>query len=98
MDYTISSCFVKSDEHTSHPNGELTARGFVSYFDNKNIGKYDPVKVEKIEITNSNGVSFFKRDNSISVSALRAIAASLIDIAQKAEKASARMIEVNKNA
>ena len=97
MDYTISSCFVKSDEHTSHPNGELTARGFVNFFNNRSPDRYNPVKVEKIDITNSNGVSFFKRDTEISVSALRAIAAGLIEIADKAEKANLRMKELNKS-
>lgn len=95
MDYTINSCFIKTDEHVSHPNGELTARAFVNYFDNRNAGKFDPVKVASIDITNSNGVSFFKRDTSISVSALRAIAASLVEIAEKAEKANYRMAELN---
>jgi hypothetical protein len=95
MDYTISSCFIQSSEHTSHPNGELTARGFVNFFDNRNSDRYNPVKLEKIDVTNSNGVSFFKRDTSISVSALRAIAASLIEIADKAEKANAHMKELN---
>jgi hypothetical protein len=97
MDYTISSCFLKSAGHISHPNGELTAHGFVNYFNNRVSDRYNPVKVEKIDITNSNGVSFFKRDTGISVSALRAIAASLIEIADKAEKANARMAELNKS-
>lgn len=96
MSYNISSCLIKSSANLSHPNGELTTRGFVNFFDNKNVGKYDPVKVEKIEITNPNGVSFFKRDASISVSALRAIAAGLVEIADSAEKAHARMAELNK--
>lgn len=96
MDYTINSCFIKSDEHISHPNGELTARAYVNYFHNRVGGKYDPVKVASIDITNSNGISFFKRDTEISVSALRAIAAGLIEVADKAEKAYARMAELNK--
>jgi len=97
MDFTINSCFIQSDEHVSHPNGELTARAFVNFFNNRSTDRYNPVKVEKIDITNSNGISFFKRDNEISVSAIRAIAASLVEIADKAEKAQARMAELNKS-
>jgi hypothetical protein len=97
MDFTINSCFIKSDEHVSHPNGELTARAFVNFFNNRSADRYNPVKIEKIDITNSNGISFFKRDNEISVSAIRAIAASLVEIADKAEKANARMVELNKS-
>lgn len=96
MNYTISSCLVKSSANLSHPNGELTTRAFVNFADNKNVGKYDPVKVEKIEITNPNGVSFFNRDASISVSALRAIAQGLIEIADAAEQAQVHMAELNK--
>jgi len=96
MDYTINSCFIKSDEHASHPNGELTARAYVNYFNNRNSDRYNPVKIEKVDITNSNGVSFFKRDNEISVSAIRAIANSLLEVADKAEKAQIRMNELNK--
>jgi len=97
MSYNISSCLIKSSAITSQPNGELTTRAFVNYFDNQFVGKFSPVKVEKIDITNSNGVSFFKRDADISVSALRAIAAGLIEIADSAEQAHARMAELNKN-
>ena len=97
MDFTINSCFIQSSEQLSHPNGELTARGFVNYFNNRCPDRYNPVKVEKIDITNSNGISFFKRDTEISVSTLRAIAASLVEIADKAEKAQARMAELNKS-
>jgi|DEB19_MinimDraft_3_1074340.scaffolds.fasta_scaffold187533_2 hypothetical protein len=96
MNYTISSCLVKSSANLSHPNGELTARASVNFFDNKNVGKYDPVKVKEILITNPNSVVFFKRDETISVSALRAIADGLIEIADAAEKAHARMAELNK--
>lgn len=96
MNYAISSCLVHSSPINSHPNGELTTRAFVNYFDNKNVGKYDPVKVEKILISNPNGVAFFKRDESISVSALRAIAQGLVEIADSAEKAQVRMAELNK--
>jgi len=98
MDYTINSCFIQSSAQLSHPNGELTARGFVNFFNNRSTDRYNPVKVDKIDITNSNGVSFFKRDTEISVSAIRAIAASLVEIADKAEKANAHMKELNKNA
>ena len=97
MDFTINSCFIQSDEHESHPNGEWTARAFVNYFNNKNVGRYDPVKIEKIDVTNSNGISFFKRDNEISVSAMRAVAYSLLEVCDKAEKANARMAELNKS-
>ncbi len=97
MDFTINSCFIQSSEQLSHPNGELTARGFVNFFNNRTTDRYNPVKVDKIDITNSNGISFFKRDTEISVSALRAIAASLVEIADKAEKAQARMAELNKS-
>lgn len=96
MNYAISSCLVQSSPQLSHPNGELTARGFVSYFDNRAADQYHPVKVEKINIINPNSVSFFKRDESISTSALRAIAQGLIEIADAAEKAHARMAELNK--
>lgn len=97
MEFMINSCFIQSDEHSSHPNGELTARAYVNYFNNRNSDRYNPVKVEKIDVTNSNGISFFKRDNEISVSAIRAIADSLLEVADKAEKAHARMAELNKS-
>lgn len=96
MSYTVSSCLVHSSPIDSHPNGELTTRGFVNFIDNKNVGKYDPVKVEKILVTNPNGVVFFNREASISVSALRAIADGLFEIAEAAELAHARMVELNK--
>lgn len=96
MSYTISSCLVHSSPINSHPSGELTTKGFVNFLDNKNAGKYDPVKVEKILITNPNGVVFFNREASISVSALRAIADGLLEIAEAAELAHARMAELNK--
>lgn len=96
MNHVISSCLVTSTPFNSHPNGELTGRANVSWFNNKNVNRYEPVKVDKIDITNPNGVSFFKRDSEISTSALRAIAGSLLEIAENAETARERMFELNK--
>ena len=96
MNYTISSCLVKSQEFTSYPNGNLTAVGTVNYFTNQNADKYNPVKLVNIKVTNQNGIAFFERSNETNVNYLRATAKALLEIADNAEKANDRMLEINK--
>lgn len=95
MNYTINTCLVSSQEFKAFPNGNLTTKGIVNYFNNRNAGEHNPVKVSDITVFNDNGVVFFKRDENTSVEAIRAIAKGLIEIADNAEKAQARMEELN---
>jgi hypothetical protein len=96
MNYTISSAFIKSDQHRSYPNGELIARGSVNYFNNTIPRSANtPTKVADISITNDNGISFFKADRELSVSTIRAIANALSEIADKAQEAHDDLIKVN---
>lgn len=94
MNFKIASCLVESGPVVSYPHGNLTTRGTVNHFDNKKIGTYDPVKVANISVRNENGIAFFE-SKELRVSALRAIAAGLIEIADKAELAAASMNELN---
>lgn len=96
MNYTISSAFVRSDPQYSYPNGELTARGSVNYFNNSVPRSANtPTKVADISITNDNGVSFFKADRELSINTIRAIANALSEIADKAQEAHDDLIVVN---
>lgn len=97
MSHTINSCLVVSDPVRAFPNGEMTARGNVEYFLNKGFSKSDPVKVKNVTVTNSNGVVFGTFRDEISVETLRAIAEGLIQIADDAEAAMARMEGLNKS-
>ena len=97
MNYTISSAFIKTDEHKSHPNGELIGRASVNYFSNSSPrSANNPTKVGKISIANENGVTFFEpRMEELSVSTIRAIANALSEIADKAQEAHDDLIVVN---
>ena len=94
---TIASCLVKSEPYGSFPNGTLSATGTVSYFLNtrpycENI----QTLITKVSVTNSNGVQFFGEDQTeYSASALRAIANAIIELAERAEAAHAKLIELN---
>jgi hypothetical protein len=97
MNYTINTCLLKSQEFKSYPNGNLTTLGTVNYFTNKNAdSNYNPIKVSNISARNENGVAFFERKEDTSIETLRAIAKGLLEIADHAEKAHARMEELNK--
>lgn len=94
MSFKIASCLVESAPVLAYPHGELKTCGTVNHFANKNFNDYDPIKVANISVTNNNGVAFFE-SKELRVSALRAIAAGLIEIADKAELAAASMNELN---
>jgi hypothetical protein len=97
MSIIISSCLVKSEHHESFPNGELVASGTVSYFLNtKPYNEYTQTLITKVSVTNINGVQFFGDDRTeYSASALRAIADALIELANRAEDAHTKLIELN---
>ena len=98
MSTTIASCLVKSEHHESFPNGNLVANGTVSYFHNtKPHSDYTQTLITNVSVTNINGVKFFGGDkDEYSASALRAIASTLIEIADLAENAHTKLIELNK--
>jgi hypothetical protein len=99
MNYTISSAFIKTDEHPSHPNGQLSGRASVNYF--SNVAPRDPrnpTKVANVSISNENGVAFFEsRTQELSVSTIRSIANALSEIADKAQEAHDELIRLNKS-
>lgn len=99
MSYTISSAFIKTEEHSSHPNGQLTGRASVNYFSNvAPRGSGNPTKVANVSVSNENGVSFFEsRTQELSVSTIRAIANALSEIADKAQVAHDDLIKLNKS-
>lgn len=94
---TIASCLVKSEPFLSDPNGALTAAGTVSYFINTNpYDEYTPTRISNVSVTNKNGVVFFGSERAeYSASALRAIADALIELANRAEDAHTKLIELN---
>jgi hypothetical protein len=94
---TIASCLVKSVPHVSDPNGDLTATGTVNYFNNTNpINQYTPTYISNVSVVNSNGVEFFGSEKAqYSASALRGIADALIELADNAEAAHTKLIELN---
>ena len=98
MSTTIASCIVKSQHHESFPNGNLVANGTVNYFNNtKPHTVYTETLITNVSVTNINGVKFFGEDrNEYSASALRAIASTLIEIADLAEDAHTKLIALNK--
>lgn len=95
MNYTINTCLVQSQRFKSFPNGNLTTKGTVNYFINLRSNAYDPIKVSNISVANENDVKFFERKEETSVDTLRAIAKGLIEIANNAEEANARMKKLN---
>ena len=97
MSITIASCIVKSELHESFPNGDLVAKGIVNHYDNtKPYNEYTQTLIKKVSVTNSNGVDFFGKDRTeYSASALRAIADALIELANRAEDAHTKLIELN---
>jgi hypothetical protein len=94
---TIASCLVKSEPFLSDPNGDLTAAGTVNYFLNtKPYGEHTPTYINKVSVVNSNGVEFFGSEKAqYSASALRAIANAINELADRAEAAHAKLIELN---
>jgi hypothetical protein len=94
---TIASCLVKSDPHVSDPNGALSATGTVNYFNNtKPHNQYTPTYINKVSVVNSNGVEFFGSEKAqYSASALRAIANAINELADRAEAAHTKLIELN---
>jgi hypothetical protein len=94
---TIASCLVKSEPHLSDPNGDLTAAGTVSYFNNtQQYNEHIPTRISNVSVTNKNDVVFFGSERAeYSASALRAIARSIIELAARAEAAHAKLIELN---
>lgn len=99
MKFTISSAFIKTDEHLSHPTGELTGRASVNYFSNLSPRAHNnPTKVAKISISNENGVPFFEaRSEELSISTIRSMANILSEIADKAQEAHDELIRLNKS-
>lgn len=97
MSITIASCLVKSELHGSFPNGDLVASGIVNHYDNTNsYNEYTQTLIKKVSVVNSNFVHFFGKDRTeYSASALRAIAYALIELADRAEEAHTKLIELN---
>ena len=94
---TIASCIVKSESHESYPNGTLVAKGIVNYFENpKLFCEYIPTRIRNVSVTNGNGVEFFGGEKvEYTASALLAIADALIELANRAEDAHTKLIELN---
>ncbi len=91
----ISSCYIQSSGYESYPNGKLTASGSVDYFTNKiPMAESNPVKVRNISVENQNGAIFFTA-SELGVYALRGIARGLFEIADKAEEAQKKLLELN---
>ena len=94
---TIASCLVKSQPHDSDPNGALSATGTVNYFHNtKRPTQYTPTTISNVSVVNSNSVVFFGSEHTqYSASALRAIARAISELADRAEAAHTKLIELN---
>lgn len=97
MSITISSCLVKSEPCLSVPNGDLFASGTVNYFLNtKPYSEHTQTLIKNVCVTDINGVKFFGEDKTeYSASALRAIAKAISELADRAETAHTKLIELN---
>jgi hypothetical protein len=95
---TIASCIVKSESHTSYPNGALVAKGTVNYFENPQPScGYIPTRIKNVSVTNDGGVEFFGGEKSeYTASTLRAIAKAISELADLAEESHIKLIELNK--
>jgi len=89
---TISSSHIVSTGYDSMPSGLLKAYGDV--ISGQSGTDFDPVTVTNIMVLNENGWSFFASEK-LSVSALRAIAAGLVELADEAEEAHRKLAAFN---